>query len=102
MKDSGSIPSPATLNQPYIMKLKRKLYSEYRPFIPKNYIDPNLIPSKLNKEAEKYNYLVKLGRRQIIGPGSKELNPRFGKTAKVGDIILGAGKFAYKKGKRLK
>ena len=84
------------------MIIKRKLFSKYKPFFPKNYVDQNLIPSKLNKEAEKYNYLVKLGRRQIIGPGSKELNPRFGKTAKVGDIILGAGKFAYKKGKRLK
>lgn len=84
------------------MIIKRKLFSKYKPFIPKNYVDQNLIPSKLNKEAKKYNYLVKLGRRQIIGPGSKELNPRFGKTAKVGDIILGAGKFAYKKGKRLK
>ena len=71
------------------MKLKRRLYSSY------------VLPSKLNKAADKYNYLFKLGTRQIVGPSSKELNPRFGKTAKVSDIIVGAGKFAYKKGKRL-
>ena len=82
------------------MIIKRKLFSEYRPFIPENYKNPNLIPSKLNKEAEKYNYLLKLGSHQLVGPGSRELNPRFGKTARVGDIIVGAGKFAYKNGKR--
>ena len=82
------------------MKLKRKQYSDitenYKPYIPKNFKNPNLIPSKINKEVEKDLYLLKLGARQYLGNNVKNLNPRFGKYAKLGDIIKGAGKYAYK------